>query len=1074
MKLGRSSSAMLLVTERPRYIVSALVGVFACLSGAETLRADGVLVVRPQVVAINKRLVEGRDIAFRRLPPTVGLSQTRVSQITQDDDGFVWFGTQSGLNRFDGYKCKVFKHDPKQPGSLGGVFLYSLFKDTSGTLWAGSDQYLDRFDPASESFRRIRVSAADGQKPVNFGSISQDRAGMLWLPTSDGLYGLNPAGGKSVHYGHNPSDPASLNQQDLQTADEDRSGVLWVGMRGGFDLFDSQSGKVKERIQFDDTGLAVWFHEDRFRVLWVMDGNGKLGTLDRQKNQLTRFNFGDGGIASGNEVLKMMEDRDGTMWFGTANRGLLKYDREQSRFISYSTHPGDNESLPDNRVIVLFQDREGNIWAGLHQNAPVFFNPKPRAFQKFTYEPGNPNSLGSALVSVIHEDHDGTLWLGADRLIKRINRKTGEHSTFPDVTGHEVLSIVDQGPDVMWMGTGGLGLKRYDRKAGRSKTYLNSNKSTDLCSDFVEKLVLDRKGRLWVAAWGGLCYLDLATERFTRFNALSANRTYHAIAEDGDGMIWAGSNLGLQRLDPASGKVTAFMHTDDPESVSDNRINSIYQAQDGTLWIGTQNGLDRFDRRGNRFIHFNESHGLAGNVVSCVLEDSVHRLWMSTNAGISSFDVSHQRFDNYSVADGLPGPDLTGWGACFKSTSGETFFGGFSGVAAFYPDRVDDPSYAPPVLLTGFRLFGSTVGIRQGSPLTTSITRSQTISLSAAQNIFSIEFSALSYVDPTANRYRYRLEGLQQEWVETSSEERQATYTTLPPRVYTFRVQGATSRGPWTKPGAVLRIEILPPWWSAWWFRAVYGSLVLLLIWAAYQYRLHGVAERFNLRLEERVGERTRIARELHDTLLQSFQGLMLRLQAVEDLLPEGKAKAQLEQALERADQAIAEGRDAVHELRSSAAVSNDLAQAVRALGDEMAIEQSAAFRLVVEGAPRDLHPIIRDEIYRIAREALRNAFRHAAAQHIETDITYGERLFRLRIRDDGEGIPPEILEGERPGHYGLRGMRERAKQTGGKLDIWSGPRAGTEIDLSIEGSIAYGTSTGSPLGRLFRKKAAG
>jgi signal transduction histidine kinase len=227
-----------------------------------------------------------------------------------------------------------------------------------------------------------------------------------------------------------------------------------------------------------------------------------------------------------------------------------------------------------------------------------------------------------------------------------------------------------------------------------------------------------------------------------------------------------------------------------------------------------------------------------------------------------------------------------------------------------------------------------------------------------------------------------------------------------------------------------------------------------------------------NVRFEERLAERNRIARELHDTLLQSFQGLMLRLQVVDDLLPPGKAKEQLEQSLERADQAIVEGRSAVYALRSPVTSTNDLAQVVKALGDELAAQGSTAFHLVVEGSARDLHPIIRDELFRIASEALRNAHKHAAARHIETEITYGERTFRLRIRDDGKGIPFEVLEAGRPGHYGLSGMRERAQQIGAKLEIWSGAKAGTEIELSIAGSIAYRSSTGRPLFRLFRKKA--
>jgi signal transduction histidine kinase len=277
--------------------------------------------------------------------------------------------------------------------------------------------------------------------------------------------------------------------------------------------------------------------------------------------------------------------------------------------------------------------------------------------------------------------------------------------------------------------------------------------------------------------------------------------------------------------------------------------------------------------------------------------------------------------------------------------------------------------------------------------------------------------------------------------------------------------------GRWSGREATMTLDVEPAYWQTLWFQVASFAALLLLASGVYRLRLRQMSARIDLRYQERFAERTRIARELHDTLLQSFQGLMLRLQVVNELLPEGGAKEQLEQTLERADQAIAEGRSAVYDLRSSITIGNDLPQAVRALGTELATQDSAAFRLVVEGPARDLRPIVRDELYRITREALRNAFSHARAHHIETEITYGDRAFRLRIRDDGKGIPPEILEDGRSGHYGLPGMRERAKQIGGKLDIWSGARAGTEIELSIAGSIAYDASTARPLFRLFRKK---
>jgi signal transduction histidine kinase len=302
-----------------------------------------------------------------------------------------------------------------------------------------------------------------------------------------------------------------------------------------------------------------------------------------------------------------------------------------------------------------------------------------------------------------------------------------------------------------------------------------------------------------------------------------------------------------------------------------------------------------------------------------------------------------------------------------------------------------------------------------------------------------------------------------------------ATYTTPPASTYTFRVQGATSRGAWSQPGASVRIEILPPLWETWWFLSACGIFMLVSLWFAYRLRLRQISWKFNVRLEERLAERTRISRELHDTLLQSFQALMFHFQAVDDQLPPGKVKEALEKVLDRADQAIVEGRNAIQNIRCTT-VTNELSRAVIALGEELAGSNGgennpASFRVSVEGAPQDLRPILRDDIYRIAREAVQNAFRHAQASQIEADITYGESLLRLRIRDDGKGIDPKHLHAGRDGHWGLPGMRERAREIGAQLEIWSELGAGTEVELRIPGSVAYETARRREGRRPFRKK---
>jgi signal transduction histidine kinase len=319
---------------------------------------------------------------------------------------------------------------------------------------------------------------------------------------------------------------------------------------------------------------------------------------------------------------------------------------------------------------------------------------------------------------------------------------------------------------------------------------------------------------------------------------------------------------------------------------------------------------------------------------------------------------------------------------------------------------------------------------------------------------------------PERVRFRFKLDGVDKDWQDAGTR-RETTYTNLGPGSYRLQVIACNNDGVWNEAGAVSNFAIAPTFYQTSWFRAFCVLIACLLAAAAYRFRVRQIATAINVRFNERLMERARLARDLHDTLLQSFQALTLHLQAVSGLLPEGKAKEQLGRTMERADQAIAEGRSAVYDLRASKTETNELSEALNAVGNELSKDDAAGFSLVVEGEARDLHPIVRDELYRIAREALTNGFKHAHALHVEVEISYGPQAFRLRIRDDGGGIPSEVLDHGRAGHFGLPGMRERAKQVGAELTIASRPGNGTEIDLSLASKIAYGTS---PRGSWFHR----
>jgi PAS domain S-box-containing protein len=799
---------------------------------------------------IRLPVVEGKDIRFARISSSQGLSEVRVSDIVQDDQGFIWFGTWNGLDRYDGYNFKVFKHDPERQESLGGVFIYSLFKDRAGTIWVGTDLSLDRFDPLTETFSHYHFDAPDSSGlPTTVEQISQDSSGMLWLSTRKGLFRLDPVTGKTRHFYHDPGDPSSLGDNAVKSTGEDREGRFWVGTSQTLDEFDRNTGKVKRHVLTGESGIGLWFHEDRFGVFWIIYGpDGSIATFDPETNKLTRYGFDSQGPESNlkNPAYALLEDHEGTMWFGTAVRGLLKFDREHRRFTSYHHLPGDPDSLIDNRVIALFEDREKNIWVGMHDVEPHFFATKPTPFTKIANPSGSRNSINPGLIGALYEDRQGVLWVGVNRSLVRIDRKTGLSSSFQPAAGSEVLSIIEDGPDVLWI-AGTNPLLRYNRKTGELRRYIHDrNDPSSLCSGVVQRLLIDHRGTLWAATWDGLCRFDAHTQRFTTYKPDPKTRglNYYAIAEDPQGNLWLGGNLGLHRFDPNTGQFTVYSHkSDDPHSLSDNRVVSIYFDRAGSMWVGTQNGLDKFVPTTSTFVVYNERDGMGGNVVSCILEDQHGLLWMSTNKGVSSFDPRTRKFSNYTMADGLPGPDLSGWGAGFKSAAGEMFFGGFSGVTAFFPaqvaaDAVVANAFVPPVVLTDFRLFGRPVTLSPGSPLKKAVNYSDTITLSHSQNIFSIGFSALSFFNPATNRYRYMLKGLDQNWNEVGSDQRLASYTTLPASTYMFHVQGASRRGPWSEPGAQLRIQILPPWWSTWWFRALFATACLVLLWGLYRVRV--------------------------------------------------------------------------------------------------------------------------------------------------------------------------------------------------------------------------------------------
>jgi signal transduction histidine kinase/ligand-binding sensor domain-containing protein len=1016
--------------------------------------------------AVHVPVIEGSDLKFRRLSTADGLSQTRVEEIVQDDRGFIWFGTQYGLNRFDGYEFKVFVHDPRNANSLSGVVVTALFKDRSGALWVGCNQFLDRFDPRTETFTPI---GRFGGAVVH---ISQDRSDTLWLATEDGLYSLDPTTRKITRFGASRNDASGLPTQIVTWTGHDRSGGFWVGTSAGLERFDEATGQVTYHVPIGQgvpfrQGLAVSFFEDRQGLFWITYhlANG-LALLDRQSNTLARYSFYDreppASAATG--VMGILEDSDGDLWLGSFGIGLLRFDRQRRFFVHYGNHPADPQSIAEDKIIALFQDRDGNIWTGLHSKGPNVFARSMNMFETFKHEVGNPKSLSTDFVSAIYEDSGGSLWIGNDEGLNRVDRATGSRTLRTMGLGPKptVITITQDHSGLIWFGTYGRGLVAFDPKTGHSKFYRHvPSDPRSLSSNAVYRVLVGRSDVLWVGTGDGLNRFDAQTQSFTVYKEdwnSSDAQAYLSMAEDTEGKIWLGTHhSGLHRFDPATGQFTVYQsEPGDDGALPDNSVAAVLISRTGVVWAGTENGLARLDPRTGRFASYDVLDGLAGNAVACILEDREGVLWVSTNKGLSRFDPATRTFLNYSEMDGLPGNDLSGWNTCYKSSRGEMFFGGFPGAVAFFPDRLRERPGAPAVVLTDFKVSGKSVPIAPDSPLTQSITYTDRVTLSHTQNMFSITFAGLDYLSSQSTRYRYRLEGLEQQWNEVGSDQRHATYTTLPAGQYTLRVQAARSRGSWNN-GATLAIEILPPWWETWWLRTVVGLLLMLTAWLFYRLRIRQVSRQLTIRMEERLGERTRIAQELHDTVLQGLASASLQLEVADrQIAGDATAKPLVRRVSQLLRHLSDESRQTVRGLRLRHSEEENLERALTQISKDLAAPHKVKYQVVVEGTPRSLQALVRDEIYRIGGEALANAFSHARASTVETVLEYGRDHFRLLVRDDGKGIDPEVLKGGREGHFGLSGLRERASRIGALLKIRTGPGAGTEIDMLVPAAAAF------------------
>jgi signal transduction histidine kinase/ligand-binding sensor domain-containing protein len=889
-------------------------------------------------------------------------------------------------------------------------------------------------------------------------NIYRYRQVFIWLGTSQGLVRFDERTAETKDFLHADGDAETLSSNQVRAAMESGDGSFWVATNANVDLLDRRTGKVSRHLSLRNPmqkpptigNPYVRLLEDKSGTIWVASARDGLAFVTPDRTALTFVDL-NSPLKPEPGVWALLQDHNGAIWIGS-ELGLLQLDRERKALIRYRNNPADASTVPSDWVLALYEDGEDGIWVGTANGGAARISATQTPFRRYGGSDfgGDP---GQSFIFTAYESRDGSVWAGGKGAIYQIDPQTGHDRRTELPEDSEVRAIVEDRAGLLWVGMLDGSLFRLNPATGALSSYPHGARASRGCANNeVRAFLIDHRGQLWLGAADTLCLYDKATDRFTAYKAQSPGlNEIDAIAEDSDGALWIGSShFGLYRFEPATGAFMAFHHSDVAGSLSSDAVNAVLVDRSGTVWAGTPDGLNKLDRAAKRFATYREVDGLPRNIVNGIVEDGRGYLWIATSYGLSHFNPASHSFANYFRSAGVF-DNLTG---AWKGGSGRLYFGSYSGLTILSAQEIQERVSLPALVLTDLQIFDLPVATGAHSPLKQSISVAKSISLEHDQNTVSFEFAALTFSNRENLHYRYRLSEMEREWRETQVGQHSVRYSTLRPGRYTFEVQARTSGGNWTRNGAAIAVTILPPFWATWQFRLAMAVLMIWLLWQAHLYRLQRFSRQINIRFEERLAERSRIARELHDTLLQSVVSASMHLHVAAKTLPqESPAKAGISHILELMGRVVEEGRNTVQGLRSAQPDVPDLEGSFSRIISEMPVAGHVKFRVLVDGATRPLHPIVRDEVYRIGREAIINAFRHASANSIDVSLEYRDKGFRLVVHDDGRGLDPELLRFGREGHFGLPGMRERAEKVGGRLRVLSRPGSGTDVELTISGS---------------------
>ncbi len=762
-------------------------------------------------------IINGQNnFTFNHLTIENGLSQSAVTCIFQDKAGFMWFGTQDGLTRYDGYNFKIFKNNPSDSSSLSDNFIFSIYEDSSGTLYIETQSgKLNKYNPKTESFSIIKRDLLDFNNMKMNSVLAQffEGSDIKWyggLSKETGLKKENLRTGIISTYLNDPKNPASLSNNKVYSVFRDRAGNLWVGTVDGLDKLDEKTNKFQhfKNNPADPNSLSdnwVWpIFEDSKGNIWIGTVHGGLNKYDPKSGLFTRYENDPTNPKSINDnfIFSIYEDRSGVIWVGTNSGGVNYFDPSAFFFEHYFKTQGNKNSLSDNTVLSLFVDRKGKYWIGTRNGGLDKFDYTKKTFTNYTHKANDKNSLNSNSILTIYEDRSGLLWFGNfNSGLNSFDPETNSFKSFVhsptnpnSLTDNRVYSIIEDKNGVIWIGTYAGGLNRLDKATGKIYAYKHDdNDPTSLSSDNVWSIVEGDSGKLWLGTFGG----------------------------------------GVNLFDLSKGTFRHFKNIpNDKNSLCDNNIIRVFKDSKGYMWFGTTKGLCRYFFDTNTFKTYNEDDGLSNNFVYGILEDNSGTLWLSTNKGISNFNPKTETFKNYYVEDGLQDNEFNQNAFAKDYKTGNLLFGGVNGFNVFNPEQKRGNTFVPPIEFTNFIRYNT--DDEEGRPIIEKgISEAEKISLTYKDNIVTFEFSALSYYNNFNNQYKYKLEGFNDNWIQLGTDNK-VTFTNLSQGDYVLRVIGSNNDGVWNNEGKSLLIHVSPPWWKT---NIAYGVYIILFLSGLYGIR---------------------------------------------------------------------------------------------------------------------------------------------------------------------------------------------------------------------------------------------